>query len=61
MCPACMATAALLITGAISTGGLAAIAGKLRGHRKLEGRFKGRVNTVGPKNLNSRRDHHGQQ
>jgi hypothetical protein len=55
-----MATAALIVTGAISTGGLAAIAGKLRGHRKFEGRFKDRVNTVEPRNLNSRRDHHGE-
>jgi hypothetical protein len=49
-----MATAALIVTGAISTGGLAAIAGKLRGSK----RFKDRVNTVEPRNLNSRRDKH---
>lgn len=53
MCPACMATAALIITGAISTGGLAAIAGKLTGSK----RFKNRVNTGEPRNLNSRREH----
>jgi hypothetical protein len=51
-----MATAALIITGAISTGGLAAIAGKLRGPK----RFKDRVNTSEPRSLNSRRDHHGE-
>jgi hypothetical protein len=56
MCPACMATAALIITGAISTGGLAAIAGKLRGPK----RFKERANAIEPRNPNSRRDHHGE-
>jgi hypothetical protein len=30
MCPACMATAALMVAGAISTGGLTAFATKLR-------------------------------
>jgi len=58
MCPACMATAALLITGAISTGGLAAIAGKLRGHKTSEGRFIGRVKPTEPRNPNARRDQH---
>jgi hypothetical protein len=58
MCPACMATAALIITGAISTGGLAAIAGKLRGHKRFEGRFTGRVKTTEPRNSNTRRDQH---
>jgi hypothetical protein len=58
MCPACMATAALIITGAISTGGLAAIAGKLRGHNRFEGRFTGRVKATEPRNLNTRRDQH---
>jgi hypothetical protein len=51
-----MATAALLITGAISTGRLAAIAGKAR-------RFKLSKNS-GDSNqstdANSRRDHHGE-
>jgi hypothetical protein len=51
-----MATAALIVTGAISTGGLAAIAGKLRGPK----RFKERASTSEPRSLNSRRDHHGE-
>jgi hypothetical protein len=58
MCPACMATAALIITGAISTGGLAAIAGKLRGHKRSEVRFTGRVKATEPSNPNPRRDQH---
>jgi hypothetical protein len=53
-----MATAALLITGAISTGGLAAIAGKLRGSKKSEERFTGRAKATEPRNLNTRRDQH---
>ena len=58
MCPACMATAALIITGAISTGGLAAIAGKLRGDKRSEGRFIERVKATEAGNLNTRRDQH---
>jgi len=53
-----MATAALLITGAISTGGLAAIAGKLSGHKTSEGRFIGRVKPTEPRNPSARRDQH---
>lgn len=30
MCPACMASAALMVAGVISTGGLTALAAKLR-------------------------------
>lgn len=56
MCPACMATAALIITGAISTGGLAAIAGKLRGHKRSEKRFTGRAKATEPGSWNTRRD-----
>ena len=58
MCPACMATAALIVTGAISTGGLAVIAGKFRGRRKFEGRFLGRGKPAEPRNPNARRDAH---
>jgi hypothetical protein len=60
MCPACVATAALIITGAISTGGLAAVARKVRGSGQFKGRFTDRVNTSETKNLNSRRDQHGE-
>jgi hypothetical protein len=49
-----MATAALIVTGAISTGGLAAIAGKLRGSK----RFKDRANATEPRNPKRRRDEH---
>jgi hypothetical protein len=49
-----MATAALIITGAISTGGFAAIAGKLRGHKRQ--RFTGRAKATEPRSLNTRRD-----
>jgi len=34
MCPACMASAALMVAGVISTGGLTALAAKLR-HSKI--------------------------
>ena len=34
MCPACFASAALLITGVVSTGGVAAIATKLLRKKK---------------------------
>jgi alpha-beta hydrolase superfamily lysophospholipase len=32
MCPVCLSTLAAIAAGATSTGGLAAIAGRLRGH-----------------------------
>ena len=35
MCPACMASAALMVAGVISTGGLTALAAKLR-HSKID-------------------------
>jgi hypothetical protein len=51
-----MATAALIITGAISTGGLAALAGKLRGHKRSEKRFTGLAKATEPRSWNTRRD-----
>lgn len=36
MCPACMATVALWVGSAVSTGGLTALIVKIRGSRKSE-------------------------
>jgi hypothetical protein len=55
MCPACLGMAALVVAGAVSTGGLAAVAGKMRRLRSFK--TSGLSNEV--KNSNSRRENHG--
>ena len=57
MCPACLGMAALVVAGAVSTGGLAAVAGRMRRLR----RFKNSASRIEVKNSNSRRENHGKQ
>ena len=52
MCPACMASAALLAGSVISAGGIAALAAKVFGSRKSEEQEK-------PNNKSERRNDHG--
>jgi hypothetical protein len=63
MCPACMASAALMVAGVISTGGLTALAAKLR-HSKIDlaKRNPGNIHPSSksnPKNQNERSSNHG--
>jgi hypothetical protein len=41
MCPACMASAALMMAGVVSTGGLTALAAKLRGRKSAKKGLQG--------------------
>ena len=52
MCPVCMASAALMVAGVVSTGGLTVLLAKLF-------RSKTRVKAYGLKNTTQRRNDHG--
>ena len=52
MCPACVASAALMAGGVITTGGLTALVGKVLHTRKI-------VKTTDSSNSNERRNDHG--
>ena len=52
MCPVCMASAALMVAGVVSTGGLTAVLAKLF-------RSRTKVKTYGLKNATQRRNDHG--
>jgi hypothetical protein len=64
MCPACMASAALMLAGVISTGGLAAFAAKLRHSKTNLANTRVLATThpsskSNPKNQNERSSNHG--
>jgi hypothetical protein len=60
MCPACMAGAAWLITGIISTGGLTALAAK-KMHAKNNANDGGSFDSESPRDVNSKSDTHGKE
>jgi hypothetical protein len=60
MCPACIASAALMITGIMSTGGLTALAAK-KLHAKNNANDGGSVDSESLKDGNSQSDRHGKE
>ena len=60
MCPACIASAALIITGIISTGGLTALAAK-KLHAKNNANDGGSFDSESRKDLSSQSDTHGKE
>jgi hypothetical protein len=60
MCPACMASAALIITGIMSTGGLTALAAK-RLHAKSVANDRGSFDSRGCKVANTKSDMSGKE
>jgi hypothetical protein len=60
MCPACIACAALLITGLMSTGGLTALAAK-KLHAKNNADDGGSFESQSHKGLNTKSDVHGKE
>jgi len=60
MCPACIASAALIITGIMSTGGLTALAAK-KLHAKNNANDGGSFDSESRKDLSSQSDTHGKE
>ena len=60
MCPACIASAALIITGFISTGGLTALAAK-KMNAKNNANDGGSFVSESPRDVNSKPDTHGKE
>jgi hypothetical protein len=60
MCPACIASAALIITGIVSTGGLTALAAK-KFHRKNAASERGSCDSHGHRDSNTKSDIHGKE
>jgi hypothetical protein len=60
MCPACMASAALIITGIMSTGGLTALVAK-KLHAKNNTDVRGSFEAQSRKDANTKSDTHGKE
>jgi len=60
MCPACMASAALIIAGIMSTGGLTALAAK-KLHAKNNADERGSFDSESRKDANTQSDTHGKE
>jgi hypothetical protein len=60
MCPACMASAALIITGLMSTGGLTALAAK-KFHPKNAANQRGSFDSQSHKDANAKSNTHGKE
>jgi hypothetical protein len=60
MCPACIASAALLISGIMSTGGLTALAAK-KLHAKNNADDGGSFDSQSHKGVNTKSDIHGKE
>jgi hypothetical protein len=60
MCPACIASAALIITGIMSTGGLTALAAK-KLHAKNVANDRGSFDSESRKDVQSKSDTHGKE
>jgi len=60
MCPACIASAALIITGIMSTGGLTALAAK-KLHAKNVANDRGSFDSHDHKDMNTKSDRHGKE
>ena len=60
MCPACMASAALFITGILSTGGLTALAAK-KLHAKSYANERGSFDSQSHKDANAKSNMHGKE
>jgi hypothetical protein len=60
MCPACIASAALIITGIMSTGGLTALAAK-RFHAKNNADDRGSFDSQRSKDANTKSDMQGKE
>jgi hypothetical protein len=60
MCPACMASAALIITGIMSTGGLTALAAK-KLHAKNNANGRGSFDSQSGKDVNTKSDRRGKE
>jgi hypothetical protein len=60
MCPACIASAALIITGIMSTGGLTALAAK-KLHPKNNADDRGSFDSPSRKDVNTKSDVHGKE
>ena len=60
MCPACMASAALIITGIMSTGGLTALAAK-KLHAKNVANERGSFDSPGREDVNAKSHKQGKE
>lgn len=60
MCPACIASAALIITGFMSTGGLTALAAK-KLHAKNVANDRGSFDSQSGEDVNAKSDTHGKE
>jgi hypothetical protein len=60
MCPACIASAALIITGIMSTGGLTALAAK-RLHAKSNANDRGSFDSQSREDVKTKSDAHGKE
>jgi hypothetical protein len=60
MCPACIASAALMITGIMSTGGLTALAAK-KFHAKNNVNDRGSFDSQGGKDVKIKSQTHGKE
>ena len=60
MCPACIASAALIITGIMSTGGLTALAAK-RFHAKNNADDRGSFDSQSREDVKTKSDAHGKE
>jgi hypothetical protein len=60
MCPACMASAALIITGIMSTGGLTALAAK-KFHAKNNANERGSFDSQSREDVKIKSDGHGKE
>ncbi len=60
MCPACIASAALIITGIMSTGGLTALAAK-KLHAKNDADDRGSFDTQSREDANTKSDMNGKE
>ena len=60
MCPVCIASAALMITGIMSTGGLTALAAK-KFHVRSSADDRGSVDSKGRRDANTKSDTQGKE
>ncbi len=60
MCPACIASAALIISGIMSTGGLTALAAK-KFHAKNNANDRGSFDSPGREDVKSKSDKQGKE
>jgi len=60
MCPACIASAALIITGIMSTGGLTALAAK-KLHAKNNANERGTFDSQNHEGVKAKSDEHGKE